>query len=72
MTKKIFNKLKKKKILLVKIYRQYSQIKKTKVNCLKKNVVGKDKVYEKIDSFVLNNSGKKNFKKKLTDIFFDV
>lgn len=72
MTKKIFNKLKKKKILLVKIYREYSQIKKTKVNSLKKNVVGKDILYEKIDSFVLKNSGERSFKKKLTDIFFDV
>lgn len=69
MNKKIYDKLLKKKILPIKIYRKFTQIKNTKINKLSKNVVGKDIKYKNLKTVVLKNPGDSSFKKKIIKIF---
>jgi len=70
MNKKTSIKLQKLKILLIKIERDFEDIKKYKVYKLKKNVVGVDMNYEKkISSYVLLNDKKIDFYQSLKKIF---
>ena len=70
MDKKTSLKLKKLKILLIKIERNFEDIKKYKIYKLKKNVVGVDMRYEdKINSYILFNDKKINFYQSLKKIF---
>jgi hypothetical protein len=70
MDKKTSLKLKKLKILLIKIERNFEDIKKYKIYKLKKNVVGVDMCYkDKINSYILFNDKKINFYQSLKKIF---
>ena len=67
--KKFSQTLKKEKILLVKIERDFNQIKKYKIYRLRKNVVGKDIKYQKFRHETLENSGDKKFLKYIDSYF---